>query len=68
MNEQDATFPWVSVDERLPDTDREVLVWREDDECKVARYLPNKGYWLTISTVTHWCDITPPQRQKGKRG
>jgi len=55
---------WISVDDRLPDTSRDVLVCLTDnqgDKCtEVSDY--HKGEWFTIyyRQITHWKEIVLP--------
>jgi hypothetical protein len=63
---------WISVDERLPEDDREVVIWTEGEDFKVGRYhnladvSGASNCWAAddrlydLDEVTHWMDITPP--------
>lgn len=61
---------WVSVEERLPNTNEDVLVWEKDDfegDLAVARYteFPSSegGYWykpFKNIQVTHWQPLPEP--------
>ena len=54
---------WISVEERLPETDEHYLVWCSDNNsCELALYYGD-GEWLTedleniTRVVTHWMPL-----------
>jgi hypothetical protein len=70
---------WISVDERVPEDRREVLVWgqtfigfrREPRFLGVSRFNPSPTRpafdvekGLIVSVVTHWAEITGPKEAK----
>lgn len=55
----EARLRWIPVEERLPDTDRQVLVasFKEPQKWKsVDRYMKS-GEWLECYGITHWMEI-----------
>lgn len=60
---------WISVDERLPDTNEKVLVCYSNGSMDVAKYIRADGYafWFEEATffrnITHWMPL--PEAPKG---
>lgn len=49
---------WISVDDRLPENDDDVLVCLRDEEIKVDWYDNQRQYWMRCDTqVTHWMPL-----------
>lgn len=61
---------WVSVEERLPKPDRNVLVSEKGDEPYKAYYDGDEWFSLDSafprSQVTHWMPLPPPPHPKGE--
>lgn len=60
---------WISVKDRLPDTDRYVLVFDKYSCMIVSRY--HKEQWMNYlssekNTVTHWQELPDPPRMEEK--
>jgi len=59
---------WISVDDRLPDDDRQVLTFTVGKTFGADTYCIAYG-WINACgddipyPITHWCDITPPNNQ-----
>ena len=61
-------YGWTPASE-TPDTDRDVLVWRQNEDglgkCEFGKYY--YGVWNVFSqpqsvhNVTHWRDVEPPK-------
>lgn len=70
-------LPWVDVRDRVPDTDRDVAIWRTFGGYQKAFYNPELGKWYASGagdycvdledghSITHWLDVTPPTEQEG---
>ena len=62
---------WTSVDERLPETDKKVLVCYSNGSMDIAKYIRADGFefWFeeTIFTkhITHWMPLPEPPKMKG---
>jgi hypothetical protein len=57
---------WISVDEALPDTRKQVLIWHGDID---VGFLGNDGLWYVrlkyeAPETTHWMRITPPEESE----
>ncbi len=56
---------WIKTKDALPEDDRDVLVYRkENDNCDVC-FHDDDGWWMDgfeelIRDVTHWAEITLP--------
>lgn len=57
---------WISVEERLPDIDAEVLIYTDEGLYDVAQYSGGERFWtlernpdcwVTASGVTHWMPL-----------
>lgn len=67
---------WISVDDKLPELNQDVIVWRRDYAAVLYYgsfsrfvgfgYLDSRGYWQKAHDVTHWMPI-PEVPKKGKR-
>ena len=63
---------WISVDDRLPEPWKQVLIYSRHDFCEVALYIGIPGKWrvtwnhdmLDADSVTHWMPL--PQPPKGE--
>ena len=63
---------WISVDDRLPEPWKQVLIYSRYDFCESAFYIGVPGKWrvtwnhemLDADSVTHW--IPMPQPPKGE--
>ena len=63
---------WISVNDRLPEPWKQVLIYSRYDFCEVALYIGIPGKWrvtwnhdmLDADSVTHWMPI--PQPPKGE--
>jgi len=55
---------WISVEDRLPDDDREVLVYLAGGVMALANYSPTFGMWegFMKDAVTHWTLPQPPTK------
>lgn len=66
MTSYHQTSGWISVKDRLPDTDREVLVYDLDFGCFVLSYRGME--WEDIPVfhphVTHWRELPDPPRME----
>lgn len=60
---------WISVEERLPDIDAEVLIYTDEGLYDVAQYSGGERFWtlernpvcwVTASGVTHWMPLPEP--------
>jgi hypothetical protein len=60
----EAAQAWVSVEERLPEDDDEVLTYKRDGHGYytwwVDSYSPIQRRWVDGSTPTHWMPLPPP--------
>ena len=63
---------WVSVEERLPDIDAEVLIYTDEGLYDVAQYSGGERFWtlernpvcwVTASGVTHWMPLPEPPKE-----
>ena len=56
---------WISVDDRLPEPWKQVLIYSRHDFCEVAFYIGVPGKWrvawnhdmLDADSVTHWMPL-----------
>ena len=68
MTSYHQTSGWISVKDRLPDTDREVLVYDLDFGCFVLSYRGME--WEDIPVIhphiTHWRELPKPPRMEEK--
>ena len=63
---------WISVNDRLPEPWKQVLIYSRYDFCEVALYIGIPGKWrvtwnhdmLDADSVTHWMPL--PQPPKGE--
>ena len=63
---------WISVDDRLPEPWKQVLIYSRHDFCESAVYIGIPGKWrvtwnhemLDADSVTHWMPL--PQPPKGE--
>lgn len=65
---------WISVDDRLPDIDTEVLICTDKGlYYDVAQYSGGKKFWtlernpdcwVTVSGVTHWMPLPEPPKEE----
>ncbi len=59
---------WISVQDRLPDDGKELLVYEKYFGYFVAAY--NDGYWTNFlfnnPEVTHWRELPDPPRMEEK--
>lgn len=66
--------PWISVEDRLPEDDRDYLFMGNHIPLCLGRYYSNSlsgaiwscddGYWTPAKEVTHWMPI--PELEKGE--
>ncbi|MDE2103250.1 MAG: DUF551 domain-containing protein [Patescibacteria group bacterium] len=62
-----ATGPWISVKERLPDPGVLILIWHgHRPKWPVVGHHGRDGCWWSdnanvICDVTHWAEIQPPE-------
>ena len=68
--EKDAKKPeWISVNDRLPDSNNVVFACIDDGQCKIVRsaYVSSYGKWKWIEehqTVTHWMPLPEPPKEE----
>lgn len=61
-----STLTWIPVTERLPGTDRIVLVWFDADVWDAACWCATESSWAAcdrcrwLDGVTHWADVEGP--------
>ena len=61
---------WISVDDRLPEPWKQVLIYSRHDFCESALYIGVPGKWrvtwnhemLDADSVTHWMPIPEPPK------
>ena len=61
---------WISVDDRLPEPWKQVLIYSRYDFCEVALYIGIPGKWrvtwnhdmLDADSVTHWMPLPLPPK------
>ena len=59
---------WISVNERLPEVGRDVLVYVGNGVCKVC-WMEDRGDWHTSTRffgkedVTHWMPLPEPPKE-----
>lgn len=60
------TDGWISVKDRLPDTDREMLVYDLDFGCSVLSCIGREREDLPffLPHVTHWRELPDPPRME----
>lgn len=62
---------WISVDERLPETNKKVLVCYSNGSMDIAKYIRADGleFWFEetnfTKTITHWMPLPKPPKMKG---
>ena len=62
---------WISVDDRLPNPWKRVLIYSRHDFCEVAFYIGVPGKWrvtwnhemLDDDSVTHWMPLPEPPKE-----
>ena len=63
---------WISVEERLPNIDAEVLIYADEGLYDVAQYSGGERFWtlernpdcwVTASGVTHWMPLPEPPKE-----
>ena len=58
---------WISVGERLPESDGEFLVWNDFYGAIVGHYWARGKYFISKAvTVTHWMPLPEPPKGEGK--
>ena len=68
--EKDEKKPeWISVNDRLPDSNNVVFACIDDGQCKIVRsaYVSSYGKWKWIEehqTVTHWMPLPEPPKEE----
>ena len=66
----DVVQEWISVDDRLPETWKPVLIYSRHDFCESAVYIGVPGKWrvtwnhemLDADSVTHWMPLPLPPK------
>lgn len=63
---------WVSVKDRLPDTDRDVLVYTDTRDMFRCWYKPAEKHWVRegialVEDVTHWRELPDPPRTEDSK-
>ena len=61
---------WISVDDRLPEPWKQVLIYSRHDFCESAFYIGVPGKWrvtwnhemLDADSVTHWIPLPEPPK------
>ena len=61
---------WISVDDRLPEPWKQVLIYSRHDFCESALYIGVQGKWrvtwnhemLDADSVTHWMPLPLPPK------
>ena len=58
---------WISVKDRLPDTDRDIIMFPKTREVCCGWYSPALRIWhdmnaTAIESVTHWRELPDPPR------
>lgn len=57
---------WISVNDRLPDNSKEMLVMDNFNRFWLAAYEHNHwedtATYSRMSDITHWCEITYPEQ------
>ena len=61
---------WISVDDRLPNPRKRVLIYSRHDFCESAFYIGGPGEWrvawnhemLDDDSVTHWMPLPKPPK------
>ncbi len=70
LAEEKAKKPeWISVKDRLPDSNNVVFACIDDGQCKIVRsaYVSSYGEWKWIErhqTVTHWMPLPKPPKEE----
>ena len=58
---------WISVNERLPEAGRRVIVCRRDGKVEQGIFLKAGGWWKVFGAntkdVTHWMDMPEPPKE-----
>ncbi len=63
---------WISVKDRLPDTNRDIIVCLNSRVVRCGWYSPNIQVWFDadttdeIKSVTHWRPLPDPPRMEKK--
>ncbi len=69
LNDQINKYNWISVEDRLPDDEQNVIFYvkdRNDSFCGVFTTEKNRFsenldlYWFEDESVTHWRPLPPP--------
>lgn len=60
---------WISVKDRLPDTDRNVIMYTEQEGMRCGWYNLGLQIWLDlygtiITSATHWRELPKPPRME----
>lgn len=55
-------WQWISVEERLPEPWKEVLIYRGEEMAIVSSEVTPGGRWL-FSNVTHWMPLPEPPKE-----
>lgn len=60
---------WISVNDRLPDTDLDVIICTKCGSVRFGWYNPELQVWfdiygITIKSVTHWRELPDPPRME----
>lgn len=64
---------WISVEERLPDIDTEVLIYTNEGLYNAAQYSGGERFWtlernpdcwVTALGVTHWMPMPEPPKEE----
>lgn len=63
---------WISVKDRLPDTDRDIIMCLETREVCCGWYSPALRIWhdmnaTAIESVTHWREPPDPPRMEERK-
>lgn len=56
-------WQWISVEERLPEPWKEVLIYRGEEMAIVSSEVTPDGRWL-FSNVTHWMPLPEPPKEE----
>lgn len=63
---------WISVTDRIPDTDRDIIIYSEKKGACCGWYSPFLQVWYgteaaKIESVTHWRELPDPPRIEGEK-